>query len=56
MTMPTRQKTQKRNYEIYQHYLDGLTITDISKIYHLSRQAIHSIVKEAKETIDLTNN
>ena len=48
MTFPTKKKVAKRNAKIYEYWGDGLTITDISKIYSLSRQQIHSIISKVK--------
>ena len=60
MTIPTKRNIAKRNVKIYEYWSDGITITDIAKIYSLSRQQIHSIVNnlvfERSTTIDLTNS
>ena len=59
MTVPTKRNIAKRNVKIYEYWSDGITITDIAKIYSLSRQQIHSIVSNVAfkrdTTIDLTN-
>ncbi|GAA3407788.1 CD3324 family protein [Paenibacillus hodogayensis] len=42
----TRDEMARRNKDIYQKYMDGVGISELSRIYHLSEERIRGIVYE----------
>ncbi|CAG7615047.1 CD3324 family protein [Paenibacillus allorhizosphaerae] len=42
----TRDEMERRNKEIYQRYMDGIGITELAEMYHLSEERIRGILYE----------
>ncbi|MDF2659178.1 MAG: hypothetical protein K0Q94_1969 [Paenibacillus sp.] len=45
-TNGARDEMERRNKEIYQKYMDGIGVTELSEIYHLSEERIRGILYE----------
>lgn len=45
----SKQRTVKRNIEIYQKYLSGISVTDLADEYFLSEKTIYSILAKIKK-------
>lgn len=48
----TRDAMERRNKEIFQKYMDGIGIAELSDIYHLSEERIRGILYELKSDLD----
>jgi len=44
----TREEIEQRNKEIYQKYMDGISITELATGYHLSEERIRGILYEVQ--------
>ncbi|CAG7600129.1 hypothetical protein PAESOLCIP111_00368 [Paenibacillus solanacearum] len=42
----TRDEMERRNKEIYQKYMDGISMAELADMYHLSEERIRGIVYE----------
>lgn len=45
----TKQIIQKRNYEIYSLYVDGVSVRELIGRYHLSQDSIRKIIMKTRE-------
>ena len=48
----TRRELEKRNHEIYEHYLSGQSIDSLAELYFLSVKSIQRIIGQEKRKQD----
>ena len=47
----SKETTRKRNEEIYQNYLNGVSVKQLTEIYCLSDKAVYKVIATIKKTL-----